>query len=69
LTIAEKSDPTAGRITLVFADSPLTLQKWTVVDAQGIVTNISLADTAFGVQLAPQLFQFVDPTPDKKQRN
>jgi len=69
LTIAEKGDASAGRITLVFADNPLTLQKWTVVDAQGIVTNVSLSDAAFGIQLPPQLFQFVDPTPDRKAPN
>ncbi|MFN0043892.1 MAG: LolA family protein [Alphaproteobacteria bacterium] len=65
LTIADKSDPGGGRITLVFSDSPLTLLKWTVVDAQGLMTNIALSDTAFGLPLAPQLFQFVDPTPDR----
>ena len=65
LTIADKSDPGTGRITFVFSDAPLTLQKWTVVDAQGLVTNITLADAVFGVPLAPQLFQFVDPTPDR----
>lgn len=65
LTIADKSDPGTGRITFVFSDAPLALLKWTVVDAQGLVTNVTLADAAFGVPLAPQLFQFIDPTPDR----
>ena len=44
LTIIKGSDPLEGNITLIFSDKPLSLKKWTVTDAQGIITNLSLLD-------------------------
>jgi outer membrane lipoprotein-sorting protein len=69
LTVAEKADAGAQKLTLVFADSPLKLEKWMVVDPQGQTTHVSLVEPATGVALDPILFKFSDPTPDKKQRN
>jgi outer membrane lipoprotein-sorting protein len=68
LALSDKKDPRAGRIVLTFSDKPLALQKWAVTDAQGKVTNVALVDPVFGVQLAPTLFQYVDPGPDRRNR-
>ncbi len=67
LTIVDNRDFSAdlGEITLVFAENPLRLRKWTVLDAQGLVTTVTLIDPRFNIALDPVLFKFVDPTPDR----
>ncbi|MGH6953658.1 MAG: LolA family protein [Alphaproteobacteria bacterium] len=68
LSLAERDDRAAGRITLVFSDKPLMLRKWTVTDAQGQVTDVALVNPRFDVPLDPVLFKFVDPRPDRPNR-
>ena len=46
---------------MVFTENPLALRQWTVVDQQGKVTNVSLADEQYGMALDPKLFQYHDP--------
>jgi outer membrane lipoprotein-sorting protein len=55
-----------GEITLIFAEDPLRLEKWTVLDAQGLVTTVTLIDPRFGIALDPVLFKFVDTSPDRE---
>ncbi|MDH5747912.1 MAG: outer membrane lipoprotein carrier protein LolA [Rhodospirillales bacterium] len=64
LTLAKAKDPLEGSITLTFNDRPLIFKKWTVIDAQGIVTTVSLTETRFDVPVNKDLFQF---TPDWEQ--
>ncbi len=45
-----------GDITLVFTWPELELRQWTVVDAQGLSTTISLRDVKQNVALEPSLF-------------
>ena len=45
-----------GELTLIFADKPLELKKWIVVDAQGIKTSVSLLATERDISLDPELF-------------
>ncbi|MDA0305920.1 MAG: outer membrane lipoprotein carrier protein LolA [Proteobacteria bacterium] len=61
LTLIKNDDPLEGNITLIFSDRPLGLKKWTVTDAQGIVTNISLLGPRFGGALDPELFDYREP--------
>ncbi len=61
VTLVRTESPEEGSITLVFSDKPMALRKWTIVDAQGIVTNVSLIDASFGVPLNPELFRFKNP--------
>ena len=63
LTVIKGSDPLEGNITLIFSDRPLSLRKWTVTDAQGVITNLSLLDPRFGVTLKQGLFE-IEVTPD-----
>jgi outer membrane lipoprotein-sorting protein len=47
-----------GNLTLVFTSSPnLELRQWTIVDAQGLSTTVSLRDIQPGAQLDPGLFK------------
>lgn len=61
LTVVKTSDPGMGSMSLVFSDRPIALRKWTVTDAQGQVTNVSLLGPRFGITLDPKLFQFQLP--------
>ena len=47
-----------GSITLVFADAPLALRQWTVIDAQRNETRVSLFKTEFGGMFDNKLFTF-----------
>ena len=42
ITLYKTDDPGKGILTLIFSDRPLTLKKWTITDAQGILTSVSL---------------------------
>jgi len=61
VSVAKTADLADARVTLVFSDRPLALRKWSVVDAQGVVTTVSLLGTRFGLPLNPDLFRFDDP--------
>jgi outer membrane lipoprotein-sorting protein len=61
VTLVRTESPEEGSLTLVFSDKPMALKKWTVVDAQGVVTNVSLIDAKFNVPLDPDLFRFKNP--------
>jgi outer membrane lipoprotein-sorting protein len=45
-----------GNITITLADSPLELRQWTIVDAQGLSTTVSLRDMQTGVDLPDKFF-------------
>jgi outer membrane lipoprotein-sorting protein len=52
-------DPTSkdqGKINLVFSTDPFALQQWTVTDAQGLKTTVSLDNLAFGTPVDPKSF-------------
>ena len=57
LTIRDTDEPGKGSMTLIFADKPLALRKWTVIDAQNVRTNVMLAGVETGMKLDPRLFQ------------
>jgi outer membrane lipoprotein-sorting protein len=69
VTLVRTDNPMEGSLSLFFTDSPLTLRKWAVTDAQGIVTDVSLVKTQFGVPLDPQLFRFKNPKIFRDQFN
>lgn len=66
ITLQRNDDPAEGALTLVFATKPLTLKQWTVLDAQGISTTVSLLGPEFGVSLDDKLFK-VDHKARKKR--
>ncbi|MAN78982.1 MAG: hypothetical protein CMM77_00805 [Rhodospirillaceae bacterium] len=56
LTVGERADPFSGRLTLIFRTNPMSLRKWTVVDAQGTITDIVLTDPFYGGEIDTKLF-------------
>ncbi|WP_424134818.1 LolA family protein [Roseomonas chloroacetimidivorans] len=61
LTLFRTSNPTEGRLTLVFADNPLELRQWLVMDGQGRTTRVTLSAIETGVRLDRSDFDFNDP--------
>lgn len=61
VTLARTDHAGQGNLTLVFADDPLTLRRWIVVDAQRRETQVSLFDVQLGGSFPPDLFTYIDP--------
>jgi outer membrane lipoprotein-sorting protein len=55
------SSPGDGVLTLVFADNPLALRQWTVLDAQRQETRVTLYNVELGGQFDQKLFDVADP--------
>lgn len=51
------SNKVSGNLSLVFTSPVLELRQWTIVDAQGLSTTVSLRDVQTGVTLDPALFK------------
>lgn len=60
VTLIRTASPGDGSLTLDFADPPMTLRAWTVLDAQRQQTRVSLFDVQLGGSFDPSLFEFVD---------
>jgi outer membrane lipoprotein-sorting protein len=50
-----------GALTLVFADNPLQLRQWAVIDAQRLETKVSLFNIVVGDTFDQKLFDVTDP--------
>lgn len=61
VTLVRTASPGDGSLTLVFADRPLALRQWTVLDAQGRATRVTLYDVELGGTFDQDMFSFVDP--------
>jgi outer membrane lipoprotein-sorting protein len=57
LTLVRTASPGDGSLTLIFADPPLTLRQWTVVDAQRRETHVTLYNAQEGGNFDPDLFE------------
>lgn len=66
LTLVRTESPGDGSLTLVFADPPLALRQWTVVDAQQRATHVTLYNVQLGGTFDQQLFEQISP-PGAKQ--
>ena len=60
ITLRDEESPDGGQVTLVFADEPLTLKKWELIDPQGIQTQVSLVNPVYGEEVDPELFKYGD---------
>lgn len=56
VTLVRTASAADGSLTLVFYEKPLALRSWSVVDAQGHETQVTLYDVHEGGTLAPSLF-------------
>ena len=61
VTMVRTGSPGDGSLTLVFADNPMALRQWVVLDAQRQETRVSLFDVQFGGTFDSAMFTFIDP--------
>jgi outer membrane lipoprotein-sorting protein len=61
VTLVRAASPGDGSLTLIFADGPLSLKQWIVVDAQRRETHVTLADVRLGGAVDPSLFEQLSP--------
>jgi outer membrane lipoprotein-sorting protein len=66
ISLVRTDSPGDGGLTLIFADQPLALRQWTVVDAQRRETHVTLYNVQTGGSFDPQLFEQISP-PSAKQ--
>lgn len=59
--LTRTTSPGDGSIALIFADNPLALRQWTVLDAQRQETRVTLSNVELGGSFDRKLFEFVDP--------
>ena len=61
VTVTKTDEAEEGTITLAFADQPLVLRQWTVVDAQNARTTVTLDALEYGVAVKPEMFRYEVP--------
>jgi len=61
VTVVKRASAAEGSLTLTFADTPLELRQWTVVDTQGREVRVTLFEIETGVRIDPALFRFTAP--------
>jgi outer membrane lipoprotein-sorting protein len=61
ISLVRSDSPGDGTLTLIFADSPLALRQWTVVDAQRRETRVTLYNVELGGRFEPSLFEQLGP--------
>jgi outer membrane lipoprotein-sorting protein len=60
VAMVTRDNPDMGEVTLTFSDKPLELRKWSVRDIQDNLTQITLQNTRYGVNLNADLFKYVE---------
>ena len=61
VTLVQTDEPNQGSIQLSFAEDPLELRRWTVLDAQGQATHVVLERPETELSLDRELFRFRNP--------
>lgn len=61
LSVFRTASPGEGSLTLGFADNPLQLRQWSVIDAQRMETRVTLFNIQLGERFDEKLFDVTDP--------
>jgi outer membrane lipoprotein-sorting protein len=68
VSLAEAKGDADGTVTVAFADQPLELRGWRLVDGQGQITDVTFSNMKLGGSLDSSLFHFDDPKHGKRGR-
>jgi outer membrane lipoprotein-sorting protein len=63
VSLVRTASPSDGTLTLIFADPPMALRQWTVLDAQRKETRVTLYNVELGGSFDPVLFDVAHPEP------
>ena len=61
ITAVDARHKALGRIVIYFADSPIALRGWNIIDAQGRATRVRLGPLTPRAGLDPAIFVLNDP--------
>jgi outer membrane lipoprotein-sorting protein len=61
LHLTQTEEPDAGRLVLTIAANPLRLRGWTVTDAQGIETTVTLIGPTINAEIPDKVFVYSPP--------
>jgi outer membrane lipoprotein-sorting protein len=62
-TIVQTRKPQEGKIIVRFAENPMALRGWSIVDNRGNKVDVALTQAQAGMQLADSLFKYDGPDP------
>jgi outer membrane lipoprotein-sorting protein len=62
ITARDGGKKTAGQIVLTFAQSPMALTGWTIIDSQGRAVGVRLIDLRRAAPRAAKFFEIYDPS-------
>ncbi len=68
-TIYQTADPQSGTLTVNFNKDPFELRSWSIIDGQGLETDLTLSDLSVGQPVDPALFVYKDPTGRSRLNN
>lgn len=60
-TIVQTRKPQEGKVIVRFAENPMALRGWSIVDNRGNKVDVALTQVQTGVQLADSLFKYDGP--------
>ena len=60
-TIVQTRKPQEGKVIVRFAENPMALRGWSIVDNRGNKVDVALTQVRTGVQLADSLFKYDGP--------
>ena len=59
--LVRREEVDAGTLVLTLSDRPLALRQWTVIDAKGIATRVTLVNPEFNIAIDDSVFEFETP--------
>ena len=62
LHLTQSKEPDAGRLIVTIAANPLSLRGWTVIDAQGIETTVTLIGPTINGDIPDKVFVYSPPS-------
>ena len=63
VTLVRSASPGEGSLTLIFADNPLTLRQWIVLDQQGKQTRVTFTNMEVGATVDAKQFDYRNQSP------
>ena len=61
LSVRHNKNPASGLLTLIFSETPMELRKWTILDAQNIVTHVAFTESQHGEPIPLDIFEYTLP--------
>lgn len=61
VTIVQTRKPQEGKVIVRFAENPITLRGWSIIDNRGNKVDVALTQLQTGIQLADSLFKYDGP--------